>query len=93
MHNPAHPGEILKEDIIAPLHLNMEDTANHLGITRKHLSRICNGKARLSADVAVRLEQAFGAPSAVTWMRMQVKYDVWEAKENDQKPIEPIKAA
>jgi antitoxin HigA-1 len=93
MHKPAHPGEILKEDIIGPLRLNMETTANHLGISRKHLSRLCNGKATLSAEVAVKLEQAFGAPTAETWMKLQAQYSVWEVKQSCENPIEPIRAA
>lgn len=93
MFNPVHPGEILKEEIIVPLGLNMEQTAQHLGISRKHLSAICNGRSAITAPVSVKLEQAFGVPTAETWMTMQAKYDIWHAKQNDDNPVSPIKAA
>lgn len=93
MFNPVHPGEMLKEDIIVPLGLNMEKTAKHLGISRKHLSSICNCKNAITATLSIRLEQAFGAPSAETWVKMQAKYDVWVAQQADTHPIERIQVA
>lgn len=93
MHKPAHPGEILKEDIIEALHLNMESVANHLGYSRKHLSKVCNQKNPISAQLALRLEQAFGAPTAETWLKMQAQYDAWVARQNDDHPVKRIPEA
>lgn len=92
MHSPAHPGDLLKHEIIAPLQLTIEGTAEHLGVSRKHLSRVCNGKAAISPELAVKLEQAFGAPSAETWLKMQAQYDISQIMANDPNPIQPIAA-
>ena len=85
MHNPPHPGEILKEDIIEALNLSVTKTAEHLQITRKHLSNVCNGHNGISADLALRLEAVFGAPKAPAWLEMQAAYDLWKAKEKVDK--------
>jgi len=93
MFNPPHPGEILKEDIIGALDLRMEATAKHLSISRKHLSNICNGRNAITAPLSIKLEKAFGAPSAETWMKMQAAYDIWQASQDDKNNILPIRAA
>ena len=54
---------------------------------------VCNCKNAITATLSIRLEQAFGTPSAETWMKMQAKYDVWVAQQSDTNPIEPIRAA
>ena len=70
MHNPPHPGEVLREDVIAPLGLSVTDAADRLAMSRVALSRVLNGKAGISPDLAVRLEQA-GAGTAQAWVAMQ----------------------
>lgn len=82
MHNPSHPGEILKELMIEPLSLSITDTANHLGISRKTLSKIVNGKGAITPEMATRLELLFKTPSAEHWLRLQNAYDLWQAKEH-----------
>ena len=79
MHNPAHPGLVLREYLGE---LTVTDAAARLGITRAALSRILNGSAGISADMALRLRDALGT-SAELWLNMQSNYDLWQA---EQKP-------
>lgn len=74
MKNPAHPGALIKDNIEA-LGLTVADAAKGLGVTRQQLYRVINGTSSVSAEMALRLERAFGG-SADTWLRMQVAYDV-----------------
>lgn len=80
MHNPPHPGEFVLEDCIKPLGLSVTAAASALGVTRKTLSQLVNGKAGISADMAVRLSRVFGS-SADFWMRLQGNYDLWHAEQ------------
>jgi len=80
MHNPPHPGEMLKEGWLTPLGINITDAANQLGITRKHLSNIVNGKANVTTDIALRLE-AFTGSSAKFWLGIQIDHDLWVSKD------------
>jgi antitoxin HigA-1 len=75
MYNPAHPGKILSEFMGDR---TVTDVAKHLGVTRATLSRILNGKAGVSADMALRLADAFGL-EAEMWLRLQVQRDLWVA--------------
>ena len=70
MHNPPHPGEVLKEDVIAALGLSVTEAAERLAMSRLAFSRVLEGKAGVSPDLAVRLEQA-GASTARAWVAMQ----------------------
>ena len=85
MFNPAHPGEVLKEYL--PEGLSVTDAANHLGVTRVALSRILNNKAGISAEMDLLLADALGT-SAGFWSRMQVQYNIWQAKQKQRKHIE-----
>ncbi|MGI2196040.1 HigA family addiction module antitoxin [Shewanella baltica] len=76
MHNPAHPGEILKEMVIEPLELTITDVAEHLNVSRKTLSKVLNGLGAITPEMAVRLELAFAKPSAEQWLRLQSAYDL-----------------
>ncbi|AHC48110.1 HigA protein (antitoxin to HigB) [Achromobacter xylosoxidans NBRC 15126 = ATCC 27061] len=89
MHNPPHPGEVLREDVIAPLGLSVTDAADRLAMSRVALSRVLNGKAGISPDLAVRLEQA-GAGTAQAWVAMQANYDLWQALQHEQPPVRPL---
>jgi len=80
MHNPAHPGEVLKELIIDAMELSVTDTAKHLGVSRKTLSKVVNGKGAVTPEMAVRLEMTFGKPSADHWLRLQNAYDLWQTR-------------
>lgn len=78
--DPPHPGEGLKEDVLVPLGLTVTETAKALGISRKTLSEIINGKSPITPDIAVRLERAFGNPPADMWLRLQAAYDLRRAE-------------
>ncbi len=80
MHNPAHPGEVLREYF--PERMTVTEAARRLGVTRQALSALLNGRAGVSADMALRLASALGT-SAQMWLSMQVAYDLWQA---GQKP-------
>ena len=70
MHNPPHPGEILRDGVFADTGISVTDFAQRLGVTRVALSRVLNGKAAISAEMAVRLAAALGG-SATTWLHLQ----------------------
>ncbi|MGY4028456.1 HigA family addiction module antitoxin [Aeromonas rivuli] len=75
MHNPPHPGELLGEDVIKALGLKIAEVARRLGVSRVSLSRVVNGHAALSPELAHRLELA-GVGTARAWLAMQVNYDL-----------------
>jgi addiction module HigA family antidote len=92
MHNPAHPGEILKGLVIEPLELTITDVATHLDISRKTLSKVVNCKASITPEMAVRLELVFGKPSADHWLRLQNAFDLWQTRQNkDALNVDPYK--
>lgn len=75
MRNPVHPGEVLREDVLADLGLGVGEAASRLGVSRVTLSRVLHGHARVSPNLAVRLEQA-GVGTARAWLAMQIAYDL-----------------
>lgn len=78
MHNPPHPGELVREDCLAPLGLTVTAAAGALGVTRKALSELLNGHSGISPEMAIRLSKAFGG-TPETWLGMQMEYDLWHA--------------
>jgi addiction module HigA family antidote len=80
MHNPPHPGEILKEFCLEPLELTVTKTAQALGVSRKTLSAILNGRSGISPEMAIRLGKAFNT-SAESWLNQQLQYDLWQAQQ------------
>jgi len=90
MHNPPHPGETLKEDVLPSLGLTVTEAAEQLGVARVTLSRMINGRAAISADMAIRLAQWLGG-SAEVWLQLQLKYDLWHAEKNSKINIKPAK--
>ena len=80
MHNPPHPGTIIKELCLDPLGLSVTDAAKALGVSRKTLSCIINGKAGISPEMAVRLSIAFDT-SSESWVNQQSQYDLWQAEQ------------
>jgi addiction module HigA family antidote len=79
MHNPPHPGEVLKTLCLEPLNLTVTETARSLGVSRKTLSSILNGRAGISPEMAVRLSIAFDT-SSESWLNQQLQYDLWHAE-------------
>jgi addiction module HigA family antidote len=86
IHTHPHPGEILKETVFEPLELSMTDAAERLAMSRVALSRVLNGKAGISPDLALRLEKA-GASTARFWINLQANYDLWVAMQHEQPPV------
>ena len=80
MHNPPHPGGIVKRQCLEPLGLTVTRAAAGLGVTRQALSAVVNERSGISIDMAMRLSQAFGA-TPETWLQMQLTYDLWQARE------------
>lgn len=93
MHNPPHPGEIIKRLCLEPLNLSITAAAEALGVSRKTLSSIINGKAGISPEMAVRLSIAFNTSSA-SWLNQQTQYDLWQAESKRTKlKVKPLRAA
>ena len=84
MHNPPHPGEVIKELCIEPLGLSVTEAAQALGVSRKTLSNILNGHAGISPEMAVRLSIAFNTTSE-SWLNQQLQYDLWYAEKERKK--------
>jgi addiction module HigA family antidote len=84
IHNPAPPGEIVREECLKPLGLTVTAAAEALGVTRKALSDLLNGHTGVSPDMAIRLEKVFGS-TAETWLRMQMQRDLSEARQRADK--------
>jgi len=88
MHNPPHPGETLKEDVLPALGLTVTQAAEQLGVARVTLSRMINGRAAISADMAIRLAQWLGGSPEI-WLRLQLQYDLWHAEKNSKIKVKP----
>jgi len=84
MHNPPHPGEVLRELCLEPLELTITDTAAALGVSRKTLSAILNGRAGISPEMAIRLSIAFDT-TPESWLNQQSQYDLWVARQESPK--------
>jgi addiction module HigA family antidote len=82
MRTPPHPGLSVRHDCIEPLGLTITETAGILGVTRQALNNLVNGKSGISPEMAIRLDKAFGG-SAETWLRLQMAYDLAEARRHE----------
>jgi addiction module HigA family antidote len=89
MHNPAHPGEVLREYL--PQGLSVTEAAKRLKVSRQSLSALLNGRAGVSADMALRLAAALGT-SGDFWLRLQVQYDLWQAKQRPPNGVQKLAA-
>ena len=93
MHNPPHPGEIIRYECLEPLGLTVTRAAQGLRVTRQALSDLVNEKAGVSVEMAIRLSKAFGS-SPETWLGLQTAYDLWQARERVSKiEVTPFSAA
>lgn len=81
MHNPPHPGEIIREFCIDPLNLSVTEAANALGVTRKTLSALLNGRSGISPEMAIRLSKVFGR-TPEGWLRLQLQFDLWKTEQS-----------
>ncbi len=80
MHNPPHPGEVIRELCLEPLDLSITEAARALGVSRKTLSAIVNERAGISPEMAIRLSIAFDT-TAESWLNQQTQYDLWNAEQ------------
>ena len=93
MHNPPHPGELVREALTAQPELDVTKFAAKMGVSRVSLSRLLNGKAGISAPMALNLSEALGT-SAELWLNLQMQHDLWNARERRRivaKPAEKEK--
>lgn len=96
MFNPPHPGETLKEDVLPALDLTVTEAARQLGVTRTALSRVLNGHAGISPEMARRIEAWLGQDRggrAELWLGMQLDYDLWQAEQKPAPKVERAPAA
>lgn len=91
MKNPPHPGELLREDVVAELNLTVAETAARLGVSRVTLSRVLHGHAAISPNLAIRLERA-GVGTARAWLAMQTNYDLARELDGKAYDVEPLVA-
>ena len=80
MHNPPHPGEVIKRQCVEPLGLTVTEVAKRLGVSRNTLSMLLNGRLGISPEMAIRLSQGFGG-SPESWLQQQMQYDLWRARQ------------
>ena len=94
MHNPPHPGETLREDVLPALGLSVTDAADQLGVTRVALSRVLNGRAAISPEMALRLEGWLGVKNggrADMWIAQQAAYDLSKARKTGAPKVTRVK--
>ncbi|QHJ01007.1 HigA family addiction module antidote protein [Xylophilus rhododendri] len=94
MFHPSHPGETLREDVLPALNLTVTRAAEQLGVSRVALTRVLQGQAGISIELARRLEQwlrhADGTgPTAESWLRAQLQYDLWQANRTPAPHVAP----
>ncbi len=93
MKNPPHPGLSVRHDCLEPLGLSVTDAARRLGVSRKQMSELVNGRSGISPEMAIRLDKAFGG-GADTWYRLQAAYDLAQAmKKADRIKVKRIPRA
>lgn len=92
MFNPPHPGEVLKDGVFEGGGISVTDAARQLGVSRVQLSRLLNGRAGVSADMAIRLAMWLGG-SPESWLRMQTDYDLWQSQQRGRPIVKRLKRA
>lgn len=93
MHNPPHPGEVIRELCLEPLGISVTDAAKGLRVTRKALSELLNGRSGVSPSMALRLGIAFDS-TPESWLNMQQQYDLYRARKNPAlRHVKRLKAA
>ena len=89
MYNPPHPGEVLKDEVLTSLGLSVTEAARRLSMSRVALSRVLNGRAGISPDLAIRLEKS-GVSTARAWLAMQANHDLWLAMGHEQPQVRAL---
>ena len=90
MHNPPHPGEVLREFL--PDGMTIEEVARRLGVSRVQLSRVLNGRSSISADMAIRIGLLTNT-TPESWLTGQTKWDLWQASQKPLPTVEPFRRA
>ena len=90
MHNPSHPGLILRDDVLPELQLSVTDAAEQLGVSRVTLSRVINGRSAITAEMALRVGKWVGNGPEI-WLRMQGQYDLWLARKKGDVKVKKAK--
>jgi len=93
MYNPPHPGEVIKGLWLEPMNITITEASKALGVSRKTLSKIVNGRGNVTSEMAVRLSIAFGS-SPESWMGHQTTYDLWQVEQyKNELHVTPLKVA
>ncbi len=90
MHNPPHPGEVLRDGVFTDSQVSVTEFASRIGVARVALSRVLDSKAGISADMALGLAAALGG-SGQSWLHMQANFDLWNAEKSLKKVVSKIK--
>lgn len=90
MHNPTHPGLIIRDDVLPELQLSVNEAAEQLGVSRVTLSRVINGRSAITAEMALRVGKWVGNGPEI-WLRMQGQYDLWQAKKKGDLKVKKAK--
>ena len=91
MHSPAHPGEILKSMYLEPMGVSITKAADALGVSRKHVSAIVNGRVPVTPDMAVRLAGVFGTEPEI-WINLQAQHDLWVVSKQTRPKVKRLAA-
>ena len=81
MHNPPHPGEVIREEILKPMGMSVPKAAPHLGVSRQKLSKVLEGNSAVTPEIAHRLSLLF-KPSAESWLQQQAAFDLWQLRQH-----------
>ena len=92
MHSPAHPGEILREMYLEPMKVTITQAADAMGVSRKHISAIVNGRVPVTPEMAMRLAAAF-ATEAAFWINLQAQHDLWIVSQKAPPNVKPLRQA
>ena len=92
MDNPAHPGEILRDLYLTPLGVTITQAAEALGVSRKHVSAIVNGRAPVTPDMAMRLAAVFATEPEI-WVNLQAQRDLWDVRRKARPKVKPLRHA
>lgn len=93
IHNPLHPGEIVKDELIDATGMSVTEAAERLGVSRTALSRLLNGHAGISPEMALRLSKLFNT-SIEMWINIQAQYDTWLiSKQSSRIKVKPLRKA
>ena len=93
MHNPPHPGQVIRHACLEPLNLSVTEAAKGLGVSRNTLSMLLNGRLGISPEMAIRLSEGFGG-SPESWLQQQMQYDLWQVRRSKERiKVQRFKAA